>query len=52
MVLWAVLTAGIALFNQCEMSDIKSIKELIDEFYPEIKERMAETKRNDKRNGK
>lgn len=38
--------------KQCDMGDFKSIKELIDTYYPEIKERMAEKKRNGKRNGK
>jgi hypothetical protein len=44
----AVLTAGIALFLKCEMNDFKSIKELIDTYYPEIAERLRDGERNGK----
>lgn len=43
-----MLTADTAFFNQCEMSDFKSIKQLIDEYYPEIAERLNNGERNGK----
>lgn len=32
----------------CDMSDFKSIKEIIDIYYPELAERLADGKRNGK----
>ena len=43
-----MLTACTAFFNKCEMSDYKSIKELIDTYYPEIAERLKDGERNGK----
>lgn len=45
---WAVLTAGIALFFKCDMSDPKSVKEIIDTNYPELAKRLRDGKRNGK----
>lgn len=45
----AVFTAGTALFYlKCDMGEPKSIKELIDIYYPEIAERLRDGKRNGK----
>ena len=44
-----MVTAGIALFYlKCDMGEPKSIKELIDTYYPEITERLNNGKRERK----